>query len=95
MKTTPPHIDYIRRVWVITVLLSCLLIASTASASEVSSDNDTLEMASQHEYIDYEGATTCLPCHGSGSEHGDASGFVTSIHNTWGCKRVLRYHKIE
>ena len=60
------------------------MIAATASASEVSSDNDTLEISYDvHKAIDYEGANTCLGCHGPGGTGGDASGFVTSIHNTW------------
>ena len=80
MKTTPPHIDYIRRVWVITILLSCLLIASTASASKVSDTAPEISSASlAHDTIsNYTGAENCMVCHRQAGRD-----FVTSIHNTW------------
>jgi len=84
MKTTSPHIDYIRRVWVTAVLLCCLLLVAAVSAAEESAEeSDTtpeLSAASDaHNAIsNYTGAENCLVCHRQAGRD-----FIDSIHYTW------------
>jgi len=80
MKTTP-HIDYIRSVSeVAVILLFCLLTASTASASaSPASEGVHASGTFSHSFIhEYTGAENCLVCHRQVSND-----LATSIHNTW------------
>ena len=77
-KTTP-HIDYTRRVLeAAVILLFCLLITSTASASPASEGMHASGTFSHSFIHEYNGAENCLVCHRQVSED-----VATSIHNTW------------